>query len=54
MPELKISSYSKEELIQEIVKVLDKALEKLNINKEDTNKKKEFYTREEIAKLLKC
>ncbi|CAI9678933.1 helix-turn-helix domain-containing protein [Elizabethkingia anophelis] len=51
MPELKLVHIPKEELIQEIVKVLDKALEKLNINKE-AQQEKEFYTREEIAKLL--
>ena len=52
MAELKLVHMPKEELIQEIVKVLDKALEKLNINKE-AQQEKELYTREETAKLLK-
>ncbi|WP_024566706.1 helix-turn-helix domain-containing protein [Elizabethkingia anophelis] len=51
MTELKLVHIPKEELIQEIVKVLDKALEKLNINKE-AQQEKEYYTREETAKLL--
>ncbi|MCT3834445.1 helix-turn-helix domain-containing protein [Elizabethkingia anophelis] len=51
MAELKLVHIPKEELIQEIVKVLDKALEKLNTNKE-AQQEKELYTREETAKLL--
>jgi excisionase family DNA binding protein len=51
MAELKLVHIPKEELIQEITKVLNEALEKLNINKE-AHQEKELYTREEASKLL--
>ena len=44
MAELKLVHIPKEELIQEITKVLNEALEKLNINKE-AHQEKELYTR---------
>lgn len=49
MTELKLVHIPKEELIQEIVKVLDKALEKLNINKEAQQEKNIIHAKKQLS-----
>lgn len=51
MEAIQLIQISKEELMQDFEKMIQKALEKLNLSKESQTEK-EFYTREETAKLL--
>lgn len=48
---LQLIQISKEELMQDFEKMIQKALEKLILSKESQTEK-EFYTRDETAKLL--
>ncbi|MYY29613.1 helix-turn-helix domain-containing protein [Elizabethkingia anophelis] len=49
---LQLIQISKEELLQEFEQMVRKVLEKM-ITEKETDEEKEYYTREETAKLLK-
>ncbi|WP_221406944.1 helix-turn-helix domain-containing protein [Elizabethkingia meningoseptica] len=51
MEAIQLIQISKEELMQDFEKMIQKALEKLNLSKESQTEK-EVYTRDETAKLL--